>query len=427
MASMNDILKLDASTTYRLERQIGRSTFGEIWAAIRCETNNPVAIKLVRRDQMENAPESLRPLWVDGLQKEIAFLERLRSGHLVAFRRKGDLDGLPVMIMERMDCNLHDHVNMLTRQGARIDLKTALEWLRHIAEGLRVIHRGGLRHLDLKPHNLLLTEDSPIGRRLKIADFGTSQLLGTGIHAFAGTAGWQAPEQFFPSEKKPHGFVYTTNAQADYYALGLLFFFIITGRQTSFSQKCAGLHRLNQEHAAWAERSQTSGELQDSDRSIFLKSLGLCDSKYKRRNNGTWVPELPQTCRPGLATKEALALLEKLLAAHSKSRPSDASAVLALISMVSCALRKSVGKKTSCSPKCAVRQDLATEHATGAELNRIPGGLHGFGPRIFTDSPGPCGPKTSGDEEGTWIPGVPMAAMPRPAHQSVSFWHDWFS
>lgn len=338
MASMNDILKLDASATYRLERQIGRSTFGEIWAAIRCETNTPVAIKLVRRDQMEKAPESLRPLWLNGLQKEITFLERLRSGHLVAFRRKGDLDGLPVMIMERMDCNLHDHVNMLTRQGARIDLKTALEWLRHITEGLRVIHREGLRHLDLKPHNLLLTEDSPIGRRLKIADFGTSQLLGTGTHAFAGTAGWQAPEQFFPSEKEQHAFGYTTNATADYYALGLLFFFIITGQQTSFGSKCAELHRRDPEHAAWAERNTLQSGLQKEDRRIFLKYLGESEAD---NDDGTWVPGLPVSFPLRLANREALALLEKLLASRPDTRPQDISDVLRQINRVCGAVRLS--------------------------------------------------------------------------------------
>ncbi|MHB1184223.1 MAG: serine/threonine-protein kinase [Desulfobulbia bacterium] len=341
MASMNDILKLDAGAIYRLERQIGRSTFGEIWAAIRCETDNPVAIKLVRRDQMENAPESLRPLWVDGLQKEIAFLERLRSGHLVAFRRKGNLDGLPVMVMERMDCNLHDQVNMLTRQGVRTDLKTAIEWLRHITEALRIIHREGLHHLDLKPHNLLLTEDSPSGRRLKIADFGTSLSLGTGTHAFAGTAGWQAPEQFFPSGKEPHGFVYTTNAQADYYALGLLFFFMITGRQTSFSQECAKLHRRDPEHAAWAERNHARPDLQSTDRRIFLESLGNPEPEFDNNSDDTWIPGLPVSAPLRQTSREALSLLEKLLASRPESRPQDIPELLTRINKVSSAVRLS--------------------------------------------------------------------------------------
>jgi serine/threonine protein kinase len=328
MPDPHDIIRLDAISTYRLDRLIGESTFGEIWAAQWLETQTPVAIKRVHRANMAQAPAELRPHWVNTLQREIDFLKDNRAPYIVGFRRHGLHDATPILVLEALDCNLHEHLTARPLTGPD-KLAQALKWLNQLADGINVLHVEGLRHLDLKPHNLLLTADSAIGRNLKLADFGCSQHNGTRIHGFAGTPGWQAPEQFFPESRSEQGFRYATDHRADFYVLGLLFFYMICGQPTQFASHCCALHRRRPEHAAWEARSNGHGDFTPDDRSRFITALGANPADYEEAT--TWIPGLPPLPSRVDAVSTALDLLDSLLMADRDRRPPDADAVLGRI------------------------------------------------------------------------------------------------
>ena len=286
------ILQLDVGASYRLEmKPIASSTFGEIWAAERCETGELVAIKQVRRDKMREAPPQLRHLWVDGLSREIDFLDGHRNCHLVTLLRRGELDGLPVMVLERMECSLAAFLDPKRQPGNRLDLMIVVEWLRQITEGIGVIHRAGLRHLDLKPDNLLLGEASQLGRKIKIADLGTSLATTSWNHIFAGTPGWQPREQFFPLRREGMIFYYETYPSSDFFALGLLLFFLLTGRQTCFARECVSLHAREQEYAAWTRRESPPPGFTETDRRVLLEALGVSSLTTDGHEEGPFVVE----------------------------------------------------------------------------------------------------------------------------------------
>lgn len=269
MPSTQDIITLGPGARYRLERPIGASSHGEIWSATWLENDHPVAIKFLRQDQLDSLSEASRAWMIDSLNREIAFLRRHRAGHLLRLLRHGEVDGLPVMVMEHLAGTLHEHI----QSAGPLPLAHALEWLRQIAEGLKALHAAGLRHLDLKPQNLLLGTAHAGLPRLRIADFGASLPLTQAEHPLLGTPGWQAPEQFIPFERGPQGYRYRTDQATDWYALGLLFHYMVTGESTEFAKQCRELHRLNPQHAAWAERERLAVGLQDIDRARFLQVL----------------------------------------------------------------------------------------------------------------------------------------------------------
>jgi len=328
MPSIGDTFKLGPGGSYRLVACIGKSSFGEIWSALWLENQHPVAIKFVRRDHLDQASPPIRASLIESLQKEIDFLRRIRAGHLLRLHRSGFVDGLPVMVLEHLSGDLHQHLQV----ARRLPLSHALEWLRQIAEGLRALHYQGWRHLDLKPHNLLLGACGTGVPRLRIADFGASLAAAQVLHPLAGTPGWQAPEQFFPESRADAGFQYRSDARADLYVLGLLFFHLVTGRTTHFARESLELHRLNPQHAAWAKRQRIDADMQASDRRQFLEALG-CTDPADAEVAETWNPGVPRRppAVPDGAAQAAVALLEKLLQTAPEARPHDIDRVLAHI------------------------------------------------------------------------------------------------
>ncbi|KAH0658886.1 hypothetical protein KY285_027433 [Solanum tuberosum] len=97
---------------------------------------------------------------------------------------------------------------------------------KNVLLGLRFIHRKGIIHCDIKPHNILLTstdDDDDTEEVAKIADFGLSLTLEqswTQKQGMRGTKRYMAPESLLKQEYGP---------EADIWALGCTVYELITG------------------------------------------------------------------------------------------------------------------------------------------------------------------------------------------------------
>jgi len=211
---------------YRLREQIGGSAYGIIWRASGPQGTRDVAIKLINQEQMARALPAQRTRWTESAGNEIAFLQSLEpwdERHIVRLLDSGWHEGLPVLALELMGADLGKHMAALKGRGEDVPLSQALGWIAQINQALAKVHQYGWRYLDLKPANVLLDQHLDT---VKLADFGTNRHLGSlQAHSYAGTANWQAPEQFFPAD----GGGYATGARSDYFSLGAMFYFLVTG------------------------------------------------------------------------------------------------------------------------------------------------------------------------------------------------------
>ena len=251
MVEAGDIITLTAGA-WRLRAPLGGSSYGQVWRAASVLDGTPAAVKLVNRAQMELALPSQRTVWRACFEAEIAFLRGLQpwdQRHIVRLLDSGEHDGQPALALELLDGDLAAHVAALRSRGDGPRMDQALAWTAQVNTALAKVHQYGWRYLDLKPANLLV--DAHTGT-LKLADFGTNRpLQDSAAHSYAGTAAWQAPEQFFPDDAGR----YRTDARSDYFALGALLYWLVTGIPLRFCAACAEVYRAQGTAGAAALRA----------------------------------------------------------------------------------------------------------------------------------------------------------------------------
>lgn len=287
---------------YRLIERIGGSAYGAVWRAAGVESGAAdVALKLVNEVQMAQAQPALRQRWIASAEAEIDFLESLGpwdGRHIVRLLDCGRHRGLPVLALELLHCDLGRHMQALRHAGQQPTLATVLGWVGQLNQALGKVHQYGWRHLDLKPGNVLVDTQRGL---VKLADFGANRrLAAVQEHSYTGTASWQAPEQFFPAS----GGGYLTGAASDYFALGALFYFMVTGGvPLRYGAGCARARRAAPVDAAAIMLSRHGGVappiLQPDEMAAFAEACGA-------------------------AAIPALALLRRLVDADPSARPRHA-------------------------------------------------------------------------------------------------------
>jgi serine/threonine protein kinase len=307
MLEAGTVVTLEAGS-YRLREALAGSAYGVVWRADTLPAGRQVAVKLINQQQMARAHPEHRERWIASAHKEIAFLRSLEpwdERHIVRLLDSGLHEGLPVMALELLDGDLARLVARERNAGRGIGFAQALDWLAQVNQALAKVHQYGWRYLDLKPSNLLL--DARRGS-VKLADFGTNRPLGESEpHSYAGTANWQAPEQFFPAA----GDVYRTDARSDYFALGAMFYYLVTGGlPLRFCRDCGQAYREHQAGGAALLRERHGGAipptLGQDEATLFIRRID---------NGGA----------------QALVLLRRLLCADPAGRPPHAIAISRMI------------------------------------------------------------------------------------------------
>ena len=334
MLEAGAVITLEAGN-YRLRAPLSGSAYGIVWCADPLPAGPRVALKLINRQQMERAEPRQRERWIASAHQEIAFLRSLApwdERHLVRLLDCGVHQGLPVMALELLDGDLGSHVARERGFKRAIGFAQALDWLAQVNQALAKVHQYGWRYLDLKPSNVLL--DARRGS-VKLADFGTSRLLAdSSAHSYAGTASWQAPEQFFPaaSHTGHTGHTYLTNARSDYFALGALFYFLVTGGlPLRFCRDCGQAWRDHQQAGAAMLRARHGGAipptLVDDEAALFLQRIAA-------RSEAGSTPDATWCATDAGAPALALALLRSLLNVDSGARPPHALAISRMIAAI---------------------------------------------------------------------------------------------
>jgi serine/threonine protein kinase len=194
---------------YRLVGQLGCGGMGRVFLGLSAG-GRPVAVKVIRAELAADQEFRVR------FGREVAAARRV-SGLFTALVVDADVDG-PVPWLATAYVSGPTLSDAVARHGP-MSARAALALAAGLAEGLSAIHAAFVVHCDLKPSNVLLSQDGP-----RVIDFGISRaeaasVTGTGL--VVGSPGFMSPEQAMGGDIGP---------SSDVFSLGAVLAFAATGQ-----------------------------------------------------------------------------------------------------------------------------------------------------------------------------------------------------
>ncbi len=208
---------------YRLDAEIGRGGMSMVYRAFDTVLERPVAIKLMHRDIAADADQ------LERFRREARSVAQVSHPHVVTVidageeisadgQRPGETSmGTPYIVLEYVD---GETLKDVIRREGPLDIPQALAYAIEVARALGAAHEHQIVHRDVKPHNILISEEGGA----KITDFGIARTLTeeglTMAGRVLGTTDYVSPEQALGQP---------VTGQSDLYSLGVVLFEMLTG------------------------------------------------------------------------------------------------------------------------------------------------------------------------------------------------------
>ena len=197
---------------YRLDSLIGEGGVAFVYKGLDTVLEREVAIKVLRPEMAEHADAVAR------FRREAHSAAKLNHPNIVQIYDTGVEGDTHYIVMEYLP---EPDLKRIIKEYAPLPLRKVLEVSIQCARALAYAHKQGLVHRDVKPHNILFTDDG----RVKLSDFGIAAAIGdaglTDAGLVLGTSYYISPEQ---AQGAP------ATAQSDIYSLGVVMFECVTGR-----------------------------------------------------------------------------------------------------------------------------------------------------------------------------------------------------
>jgi serine/threonine protein kinase len=217
---------------YDVRSFLGRGSYAEIYVAQDsvAAPNSPhsrIVIKALNVFLQDDLDPDLERTLVENFQNEAIALDRVRHPNIISRLGHGtarDLKGtiFHYLVLEYLPGG--DLAKLCARRGLTVEKAFGL--IEQVCAGLAHAHKNGVIHRDIKPQNLLLTEDHAT---VKIADFGVARLSGSDSPITrVGTNIYAPPEHSPVFAGEDEGNTRLT-AAADIYSLAKTVYVLVTG------------------------------------------------------------------------------------------------------------------------------------------------------------------------------------------------------
>lgn len=199
---------------YRFVDELGRGGMGTVYRAVDEALDKVVAVKVVNPDKATDRAFRER------FRTEARALAKLDSPTIVRVLAFRETSHGMFLVMEHVEGRT---LRTVLDETDVLPLPWTLKVFPQVVEAVQQAHERSILHRDLKPGNVLLSDDGQV----KVGDFGLAKMQAadphiTSTYATAGTVCYMAPEQI-------QGLRHTT-AQSDLFSLGLILYEMVAGR-----------------------------------------------------------------------------------------------------------------------------------------------------------------------------------------------------
>ncbi len=216
---------------YLIQERLGRGGMGAVYKARAPITNRIVALKiLLPRDDIFVdlvGEDKLREIFIE----EARIMGGIDHEHVAKVIDCSGSADVPFIVLEYFPHSLGSLIGDSTRVKTSRVISTGMtfHYIRQILRGLEVLHFAGIIHRDIKPHNLMITNDD----RIKIIDFGLCKVRGGEKMVIPGmqigSPYYTAPEQ----ERNPQA----ADERSDLFSVGVIAYRLLTGQLVNHREK----------------------------------------------------------------------------------------------------------------------------------------------------------------------------------------------
>lgn len=197
---------------YELIEKIGDGGMAVVYKAKDRLLNRFVAIKILK-------PEFIKdPKFIDSFRRESQAAAGLSHPNIVSVFDVGKEGNIYYIVMEVLE---GDTLSDIIRRDGPLDEMRAIDIAKQIAQALSSAHKKNIIHRDVKPHNILMSEDGTA----KIADFGIAKAVNSGT-IVNNTSTVMGSVHYLSPEQARGGYV---DARSDIYSLGIVLYEMLTG------------------------------------------------------------------------------------------------------------------------------------------------------------------------------------------------------
>jgi len=197
---------------YEIVEKIGGGGMALVYKA-KCKLlNRYVAVKVLRPEFINDEE------FINKFRRESQAAASLSHPNIVSIYDVGAEDNIYYIVMEYVNGKT---LKQLIREKGKLSADETLDIAIKIAEALNHAHENHIVHRDIKPHNILVTEDGMV----KVTDFGIARAATTST--VTNTSNVIGSVHYFSPEQARGGY---TDEKSDIYSLGVVMYEMITGR-----------------------------------------------------------------------------------------------------------------------------------------------------------------------------------------------------
>ena len=198
---------------YEIIKKVGNGGMATVYKAKDTLLNRFVAVKILR-DEFTTDQE-----FIKRFEAEAQAAASITHPNIVSVYDVGNQENLYYIVMELIQGKTLKEI--ILEEGGPLPWKWSVNIAIQIASALEVAHKNNVIHRDIKPHNIIITEDGVA----KVTDFGIAKAVSNStITAFGSTIG---SVHYFSPEHARGGI---TDAKSDLYSLGVVMYEMLTGK-----------------------------------------------------------------------------------------------------------------------------------------------------------------------------------------------------